>query len=91
MTQFTSDIVSSLGGAEAVAQMTHEQRADALEDFQIEQFDAEMAKRKKSELFPTTAELADQIETRKWRRGSGKLFRPSNQGDASRAIRKGRM
>jgi hypothetical protein len=35
------ELIQSLGGEAAVAKMTHEQRADALEDFQIEKLDAE--------------------------------------------------
>jgi len=59
--------------------MTHEQRADALEDFQIGKLDAEMAARKRTEQFPTVAELEAQVETRTWRLGAGKLFRPGDQ------------
>jgi len=73
------ELIQSLGGEAAVAKMTHEQRADALEEFQIGRLDAEMAARKKAETFPTVAELEDQIETRTWRLGSGKLFRPGDQ------------
>src|SRR5215813_7971906 len=72
------ELIQSLGGEAAVAGMTHEQRADALEEFQIGKLDAEMAARKKAETFPTVAELEDQIETRTWRLGSGKLFRPGD-------------
>jgi hypothetical protein len=73
------DLIQSLGGEATVAKMTHEQRADALEDFQIGKLDAEMAARKKREKFPTVAELESQIETRTWRLGSGKLFRPGDK------------
>ena len=73
------DVVQSLGGEAAVARMTHEQRADALEDFQIARLDADMAARKQREKFPTVAELEDKIDKRTWRMGSGKLFRPGNE------------
>ncbi len=74
-----NELIQSLGGAEAVAKMSHEQRADALEDFQMEKLDAEVAARKKAGNFPTVAELEAQVETRTWRLGSGKLFRPGDQ------------
>lgn len=73
------DVVHALGGEAAIARMTHEQRADALEDFQISRLDAEMAARKERDKFPTVAELEDKIDKRTWRMGSGKLFRPGNE------------
>lgn len=73
------ELIDSLGGAEAVAKMSHEQRADALEDFQMEKLDAEVAARRKTGAFPTVAELEAQVETRTWRLGSGKLFRPGDK------------
>ena len=82
------ELVQSLGGEAAVARMTHEQRADALEEFQIGRLDAEMAARKKNETFPTVEELAGQIETRTWRLGSGKLFRPGDQNGTVRGQRR---
>ena len=39
----------------------------------------EMEKRRKTEKFPTVADLRAQVETRTWRLGSGKLFRPGDQ------------
>jgi hypothetical protein len=73
------ELIDSLGGETAVAKMSHEQRADALEDFQIDKLNAEVAARKKSGKFPTVAELEARVETRTWRLGSGKLFRPGDQ------------
>ena len=72
-------VIDALGGAEAVAKMSHEQRADALEDFQMEKLDAEVAARRKTGKFPTVAELEALVETRTWRLGSGKLFRPGDK------------
>ena len=79
MTTDANDVIKSLGGAEAVAKMSHEQRADALEDFQMEKLDAEVAARRKTAKFPTVAELEALVETRTWRLGSGKLFRPGDK------------
>jgi hypothetical protein len=72
-------VIQSLGGQEAVARMTHEQRADALEDFEIERLNAEMDARREKDKFPTVAELEAKIDQRSWRMGSGKLFRPGNE------------
>ena len=69
------ELIVSLGGAAAVAAMTHEQRADALEDFQISKLDARAAERRKKENFPTVAELEDKIDKRGTRQGMGKIFR----------------
>jgi hypothetical protein len=73
------ELIESLGGESAVAGMTHEQRADALEEFEMGRLNAETAARRKNETFPTVAELAAEVETRTWRLGSGKLFRPGDQ------------
>ena len=50
-----------------------------MEEFQSGRLDALMAARKKNDHFPTVQELADQVETRTWRLGAGKLFRPGDQ------------
>src|SRR5580704_1970524 len=71
-----------LGGPAAVAAMSHEARADALEHymaFQLNQSksgDAKAADAKAGEkkTFPTAAEIEAQIETRSNRRGVGNLF-----------------
>jgi hypothetical protein len=73
------EVIQSLGGEDAVAKMTHEQRADALEEFEIARLDAEMETRRKKEKFPSVAELEAKIDQRSWRMGSGKLFRPGNE------------
>lgn len=60
--------VAGLGGAAAVAAMSSEAKADALEDHLNEAL-AEEAKR-----FPTEAEVNALIPTRNFRRGAGKIF-----------------
>jgi hypothetical protein len=66
-------LFEKLGGEEKVARMSHEARADALEDFQTEALDKTVA-RKNADRYPTVAELANQIDKRDFRRGEGKLF-----------------
>jgi hypothetical protein len=67
--------IASLGGASAVALMSHEARAEALEHYMSDLLDDDgpgddAAKPK----FPTVAELDAQIETRPSRRGVGNIF-----------------
>jgi hypothetical protein len=70
--------IASLGGAAAVGAMSHEARADALEDFSIARLDAAVADAQNpaaaGEKFPTVAELDAQIDRRPIRRGVGNLF-----------------
>jgi hypothetical protein len=68
--------IASLGGVIAARAMDHESRADALEDYAIEQLDQAVAleQGQAQERFPTVAELEAQIETRTNRRGVGGLF-----------------
>jgi hypothetical protein len=61
--------IAGLGGAAAVATMGPEAKADAIEDFMIEELAAEDTAK-----FPTVAEVEAQIETRSYRRGAGSLF-----------------
>ena len=80
--------IASLGGTAAVGLMSHEARADALEDYSIHALDEVVAQAQGSgqgagsqERFPTAAELEAQIEGRPYRRGVGNLFassRPTN-------------
>ena len=60
--------IAGLGGAAAVAAMTSEARADALETH----LNAAISSQVKT--FPTVAEVNAQINTRTYRRGAGKLF-----------------
>ena len=73
------ELVQSLGGEAAVAKMSHEARADALEEFQIAKLDAEVAVERKTATFPTVAEHEALIDTRNYRRGIGKIFRQARQ------------
>ena len=61
--------IASLGGAAAVAEMGAEAKADAIEDYMIEELGADETKK-----FPTVAEIDAQITTRPHRRGAGSLF-----------------
>jgi len=71
-------LFQSLGGAAAVALMTSDQKADALEHYMEEQLDAAADEPK----YPTVAELAAKNEdlTRPSRNGTGFLFRQGRDG-----------
>ena len=69
---------AGLGGVSAVALMSSEAKADALEHHMAFQLNAAVAKK-----FPTAAEVAEQIETRPTRRGVGNLF-ASSTGNVKR-------
>ncbi len=60
---------AGLGGLSAVAAMSSEAKADALEHHMAFQLNAAIAKK-----FPTAAEIEAQIDTRPTRRGAGNLF-----------------
>ncbi|HLH41791.1 MAG TPA: hypothetical protein VKV74_02305 [Bryobacteraceae bacterium] len=64
------EFIASLGGDGAVAGMSCEAKADALEDYLMRQLNEARAAQK----FPTAAEVQAQIETRPFRRGAGNLF-----------------
>jgi hypothetical protein len=79
---------TSLGGAAAVAAMTSEAKADALEDFLMQQLNDNVAGGRggsgsAAKKFPTMAEVEAQIETRPTRRGVGNLF-VSNSGNVKK-------
>lgn len=61
--------LATLGGPAAVAAMSSEAKADALEDFMALQLNVSTVKK-----FPSVAEVDAQIETRPFRRGVGDLF-----------------
>jgi len=70
------DFIASLGGTAAVGLMSHEARADELEDelnrrLQLAQAPAQASE---SSRFPTAAEIEAQIPTRSYRRGTGRAF-----------------
>ena len=68
--------IASLGGTAAIGAMSHEARADALEDFSIQALDEAVAQTQGGgpEKFPTAAEIAAKDEGRAYRRGVGNLF-----------------
>jgi hypothetical protein len=66
--------IASLGGAAAVSAMSHEARADALEDYMSRMLDEQAAANQGAAKYPTVAELESQIENRNYRRGVGALF-----------------
>jgi hypothetical protein len=68
--------IAALGGAAAVATMSHEARADALEDALIAQLESGSAGGNAA--FPTAAEVDAAITTRPYRRGVGHLFLDTN-------------
>jgi hypothetical protein len=73
--------ITSLGGMAAISLMSHEARADALEDYTIDQLDETLAQQQQGK-YPTVAQLDAQIETRPSRRGVGNLF-VNGRGDAT--------
>src|SRR5262245_41519778 len=83
--------IASLGGAAAVAAMSHEARADALEHYAETKLEDLIAERQAGggsggqapEKFPTVAEIEAQIDQRSTRRGAGSLF-VANRGNVKR-------
>ena len=73
--------ITSLGGMAAISLMSHEARADALEDYSIDRLDEALAQQQQGK-YPTVAQLEAQIETRPSRRGVGNLF-VNGRGDAT--------
>ena len=65
------DLIATLGGEEAVAQMDSEAKADALEDFLSSELDKILLSK---DPFPTAAEVEQKIPTRHYRMGVGNLF-----------------
>ena len=77
--------IASLGGAAAVSLMSHEARADALEDYLVDALDAPTVQAPAGgQEYPTVAEIEAQIETRSTRRGVGRLFVGGRGGNVSR-------
>ncbi|HYM24654.1 MAG TPA: hypothetical protein VEU08_15660 [Vicinamibacterales bacterium] len=82
--------IASLGGAAAVAAMSDEAKADALEHYMEDQLDAGVEAQRggqaapgQPETFPTVADIEAQIETRPFRRGAGSVF-VSNRGNVKK-------
>ena len=78
------DLIGALGGPAAVAAMSHEQRADALEEFEIAKLDAAAQAIKKDKTFPSVAELSERIDKRGYRRGAGSGRTGPHRGPPSR-------
>ena len=76
--------MASLGGASAVALMTSEQKADALEHYMEETLDGLVAQQQETK-FPTVAEISER-EAKKlgMRTGGGNLFNASNRDGSPR-------
>jgi hypothetical protein len=83
------DFIAGLGGVAAVSLMSHEARADALEDAlnetlavpsdgRIELAQAEPGSA--PQRFPTAAEIESEITTRRYRRGVGRVFLTMTEG-----------
>ena len=73
----------SVGGATAVALMTSEQKADALEEFMEDELEEyTIAQGRQTGRYPTVAELEEQNKdlNRPRRRGGGRLFSPGRDG-----------
>ena len=75
------DFIAGLGGAAAVGLMSHEARADALEDELNKRLELAQAETASApERFPTAAEIEAQIPTRNYRRGVGVSFLNTQPG-----------
>jgi hypothetical protein len=75
------NFIASLGGVAAVGLMSHEARADALEEALNERLELAQADTGSAPVrFPTAAELEAQIPTRHYRRGVGRLFLTTELG-----------
>jgi hypothetical protein len=75
------DFIASLGGVAAVSLMSHEVRADALEEELNKRLELAQAETASApERFPTAAELEAQFPTRSYRRGVGVSFLNTEPG-----------
>jgi HD domain len=69
-----SAVIASLGGEAAVKEMTHEARADELEDYLAARLQATVAARQNTKPYPTVADHENRVDKRGYRRGVGWLF-----------------
>jgi hypothetical protein len=81
--------IAGLGGAAAVAAMSDEAKADALEHYMEDKLDEMVAQRGggaqgQPEQFPTVADIEAQIETRPVRRGAGSVFTGPRGGNVKK-------
>jgi hypothetical protein len=72
--------IASLGGTTVVSAMSHEARAEALEDYMSHQLEEQVAANQGAKKYPTVSELETQIESRSYRRGVGSLFTSGANG-----------
>jgi hypothetical protein len=73
------EFIASLGGVAAVSLMSHEARADQIEEHLNGELQlAQASPAAAAERFPTAAEIHEQIPTRPYRRGVGRLFMGAN-------------
>ena len=74
--------IASLGGASAVALMTPEQKANALEHYMEERLNEEVETRTQEKSYPSVADLKERYAdlSRPARRGAGGLFRQGRNG-----------
>ena len=80
------EFIAGLGGAAAVSAMSHEARADELEEELIRRLQLAQAESQETESsrFPTAAEVDAQITTRSYRRGAGRAFLNRDGEDVQR-------
>jgi hypothetical protein len=69
-----SEVIASLGGEAAVKDMSHEARADVLEDYLAARLQAVVAGRQSKKTYPTVADYENRVDKRGYRRGVGRLF-----------------
>ena len=92
------DFMTALGGVVAVSLMSHEARADALDEAlttrmdtsQIDVTTSTSGPAPGAKHFPTVAEIDAQIPTRSYRRGLGGLFVGRSGKDSARQTRRPR-
>ena len=80
--------IASIGGAAAIATMSDEAKADAIEHYMEDKLDEMVAQRGgaqgQPETFPTVADIEAQIETRPYRRGVGSVFTGPRGGNVKK-------
>ncbi|HEY7298388.1 MAG TPA: HD domain-containing protein [Xanthobacteraceae bacterium] len=69
-----SAVIASLGGETAVKEMSHEARADGLEDYLAARLQATVAARQSDKAYPTVADYEERVDRRGYRRGVGRLL-----------------
>ena len=67
-------VIATLGGEAAANDMSHEARADALEDYLAAKLQATVAARQGTKAYPSVADHEERIDKRAYRRGVGRLF-----------------